>query len=42
MQKFERMDEAEVKHWQIIYPAYIDKNLTNKEGRRVSKKLAVE
>lgn len=26
----------------VIYPLYFDKNLTRKQGRRVSKKMAVE
>ncbi|CAL2029889.1 unnamed protein product [Caenorhabditis brenneri] len=30
------------KRWVVIYPAYIDKKKTTKQGRRISKLLAVE
>uniref|UniRef100_A0A1I7T0V9 Signal recognition particle 19 kDa protein n=1 Tax=Caenorhabditis tropicalis TaxID=1561998 RepID=A0A1I7T0V9_9PELO len=30
------------KRWVVIYPAYIDKKKTAKQGRRISKLLAVE
>ena len=41
MQQFEQMDVSQVKKWQTIYPAYINKKLTVKEGRRVSKEIGV-
>ncbi|CAI5440221.1 unnamed protein product [Caenorhabditis angaria] len=30
------------KRWVVVYPAYIDKKLSTKQGRRISKLLAVE
>ncbi|CAO4360428.1 unnamed protein product [Caenorhabditis nigoni] len=30
------------KRWVVIYPAYIDKKKTSKQGRKISKLLAVE
>mmetsp|Transcript_105985 Transcript_105985/g.147763 ORF Transcript_105985/g.147763 Transcript_105985/m.147763 type:complete len:115 (-) Transcript_105985:106-450(-) len=33
---------AEAKRWKSIYPAYLDKNKTVKEGRRVPKEKGVE
>ena len=33
MSKFEKMDESQVKHWQIIYPAYINKKISNSNGK---------
>ena len=41
MQQFERMDESQVKHWQVIYPSYINKRISVREGRRVKKDIAV-
>lgn len=35
-------DMKEVKHFQVLYPCYFDKNRTHKEGRRVPSNLAVE
>jgi signal recognition particle subunit SRP19 len=35
-------DEAKIKRWVIIYPAYIDAKKTLREGRRIPKEKAVE
>ena len=42
MSKLQKMDENDVKHWQTIYPAYINQALTVAEGRRVSKSIGVK
>ena len=35
-------DRSVLKHWHVIYPAYIEKNFTIPQGRRVPKEVAVE
>eukprot|EP01080_Neovahlkampfia_damariscottae_P008376 gene8376-201_t len=37
-----KLTEEEIKHYQIIYPAYIDKNLKTSEGRRIPIEFSVE
>jgi hypothetical protein len=37
-----KVDPALVKDWNMIYPAYINKNFSLKQGRRISKEQAVE
>ncbi|CCH45316.1 Signal recognition particle subunit [Wickerhamomyces ciferrii] len=40
--QFNDEELAQLKTLQLIYPCYFDKNRSHKEGRRVSKELAVE
>lgn len=42
LSKFTDEEKSEIKKMQLIYPCYFDINRSHKEGRRVSRELAVE